>query len=97
MLLKRRSAKRATTADGSIDGARRLALILHGHMDACTNCRAVRLYADQLYRDPVVAVFRGLKDAEGMGIAGSRATNGNEKVLETVVAEVGEGYAVPFV
>src|SRR4029077_16549923 len=80
VLLKRRSTKRPSAAYGSVDRTRRLAPILHGQMNACSDCRAVRLYADQSHRDPVVAVSRILKHAKRMRVAGSGAADRDKNV-----------------
>src|ERR1700682_3725761 len=97
MLLKGRAPKRTAAPDGSIDGAPRFTLILHGQMDARPDCRAIRPYTDKLEHDPVVAVTRVLKNAEGMRVTGRCASDGDEDVFPSIVAEVSEGHAVTFV
>ena len=94
VLLQWRSAERASASHGSINEALTEAFIFHGYFDSGADRRAVAFHSHQAKRDPVIAVARIFKQANGVPVAGHRAPRFSDEVFLAVVFEIGKGDSV---
>ena len=69
---------------------------LRDHFYARSESSAIRLHAPQLQGKPVVAVTGVFKEYIGEHVAGIGTTHNGVNILVTIVVQVAEGYAMPF-
>ena len=97
MLLEWRRAERASTVHRAIDRPRLAPLVLHGHLDARADSRAVGLHSLELHADPVIAMAGIFVETEHVAVARDGAAGHGQDIFVSIVIYVHERYAVSLV
>src|SRR5580704_4624105 len=96
VLSERRSAEGPSAANRPENESLRLSLVLHGHFDAGSDCRAVCLHTVEVKTDPVVTVAGIFEETKGVAVADHGPADFREQIFVSVIVNVGKGDAVSF-